>query len=161
MPLTRRTLLIASAASLATVYGIQSVIADTGDLGGLIYKTSDGVAIDGTDTVAYFTQGKPVAGSAEFTHDWQGATWQFASAENRDLFAADPTAYAPQYGGYCAWAVGEKNSLASTEPERWAIVDDKLYLNFNRGVQRRWDKDRAGFITQGDINWPDLVAGNS
>jgi YHS domain-containing protein len=161
MALTRRSLLIASAASLATLYGVATVIADTADLGGLIYKTSDGIAIDGTDTVAYFTMGKPVKGSADYTHEWMGAKWKFASAENRDLFIAEPTRYAPQYGGYCAWAVGEKNSLASTEPDRWAIVDDKLYLNFNRSVQRNWDKDRAGFITQGDINWPGLVAGNS
>lgn len=161
MALTRRFVLITSAAALASLNGVSAVFADSAETTGLVYKTRAGVAIDGTDTVAYFTQGAPVPGAPEFTHDWRGATWQFSSAENRDLFAADPEAYAPQYGGYCAWAVGHKNSLASTEPERWAIVDGKLYLNFNRGVQRRWDKDRAGFITQGDINWPGLVAGNS
>lgn len=158
MALTRRTLLISSAASVATIYGTGTVFA--GAKTGLIYQ-NDGVAIDGTDTVAYFTKGKPVKGSADYTYEWSGAKWKFSSAENRDLFAADPEAYAPQYGGYCAWAVGARNSLAATEPQRWAIEGGKLYLNFNRSVQRNWDKDRAGYIAQGDINWPGLVAANT
>ncbi len=116
----------------------------------------DGVAVDGTDVVAYFTEGKPVAGDAAFTHDWNGATWRFATAANRDTFAADPQAYAPQYGGYCAYAVSE-GYTASTTPEAWRIVDGKLYLNYSKRVQRRWEKDIPGRISSADANWPNVL----
>ncbi len=120
--------------------------------------TFDDVAIDGTDTVAYHTQGVPVEGSDEFTHEWRGATWYFASAENRDLFAADPEAYAPQYGGFCAYAVSQ-GYTASTVPEAWDIVDGKLYLNYSLGVQDRWRGDRDNYITAADENWPGIREG--
>jgi len=115
------------------------------------------VAIKGTDTVAYFTESKAVPGSEEFTHQWQGATWQFASAENRDLFAANPEEYAPQYGGYCAYAVS-KNQTAPIEPEAWKIVDGKLYLNYNQDVQETWEKDIPGYIEKADANWPGVLS---
>ncbi|MBB5721758.1 YHS domain-containing protein [Loktanella ponticola] len=118
----------------------------------------DGIAIDGTDAVAYFTEGAPVAGSAEFTFDWQGATWRFSTAENRDTFAADPTAYAPQYGGYCAYAIADSGALVSTTPEAWSIVDGKLYLNYSNRIQRRWERDIAGYIAAGDAKWPEIIA---
>lgn len=115
-----------------------------------------GVAIDGYDPVAYFTDGKPVEGKKEFSHEWKGATWRFASAEHRDRFAAAPEQYAPQYGGYCAWAVAH-GYTADIEPEAWAVVDGKLYLNYNLEVKAMWDKDVPGYIAQGDQNWPKLV----
>lgn len=122
-----------------------------------VYKSFlGGVAIDGTDPVAYFTEGKPVEGSSEFTHEWNDATWRFASAENRDKFAADPAAFAPQYGGFCAWAVAQ-GQTASTDPNSWKIVDGKLYLNYNQSVQERWEADVPGFIEQADANWPAIV----
>ncbi|SEN47111.1 YHS domain-containing (seleno)protein [Palleronia pelagia] len=116
----------------------------------------DGIAIDGTDAVAYFTEGRPVPGDPSITHDWGGATWRFASAANRDAFAADPEAYAPQYGGFCAWAVSE-GYTASTTPEAWRIVDGKLYLNYSRRIQRRWNRDIPTHISRGDANWPGLM----
>lgn len=100
------------------------------------FYAEDGIAIDGTDPVAYFTEGAPVAGDPAITHDWMGATWRFASAANNDAFVADPESYAPQFGGYCAWAVSE-GYTASTTPEAWSIVDGKLYLNYSRRIQRR------------------------
>jgi YHS domain-containing protein len=112
------------------------------------YKPS-GVAIRGTDTVAYFTKGKAVAGSDAFTTEWQGATWKFASQEHLDLFVANPEKYAPQYGGYCAYGV-TKNSLVKIEPENWSIVDDKLYLNYSNGVQKKWEKNIQGYIQDAD-----------
>ncbi|MEL6266226.1 MAG: YHS domain-containing (seleno)protein [Pseudomonadota bacterium] len=121
-----------------------------------VYQTLFGTAIDGTDPVAYFTEGRPVEGSSSHTYDWNGATWRFASAENRDLFAADPEAYAPQYGGYCAWAVSQ-GYTASTDPDAWAIVEGKLYLNYNASVQSRWEKDIPGHITAADGNWPTVL----
>lgn len=90
---------------------------------------NDGIAVEGSDVVSYFTQGAPLKGLAEFFYIWNGTTWHFANATNRDTFAADPAAYAPQYGGYCAWAVSE-GYIAPTVPEAWRIVDGKLYLNF-------------------------------
>lgn len=120
--------------------------------------TRRGLAIRGYDPVAYFTDGKPVKGKAEFTSEHEGAVWRFASAANRDAFAADPLRYAPQYGGYCAWAVSE-GYTASTDPDAWKIVDDKLYLNYSRSVQRRWERDIPGRIAKADTNWPQIKAG--
>ncbi len=117
----------------------------------------NGIAIDGTDAVAYFTQGEPVTGSAAHSIMWKGAEWRFSSAENLALFEANPDAYAPQYGGYCAWAVSE-GSIASTVPEAWAIENGKLYLNFSRRIQRRWNRDIPGNIARGDANWPDVLS---
>lgn len=117
----------------------------------------DGIAIEGADPVAYFTQEAFVEGSADFTHEWKGVTWQFASAENRDLFASEPEKYAPQYGGYCAWAVGQ-NALAAIDPNAWSVVDGKLYLNANDRIQSRWNKDIPGNIALADANWPKLSA---
>ncbi|WP_412562449.1 YHS domain-containing (seleno)protein [Thalassobius sp. MITS945101] len=118
--------------------------------------TEDGIAVDGTDVVAYFTEGKPVSGAEDITHDWMGATWRFASEDNRAAFAADPVAYAPQYGGYCAYAVSE-GYTASTVPEAWRIVDGKLYLNYSRRIQKRWAKDIPGRIAAADANWPKVL----
>ena len=115
------------------------------------------VAIRGADPVAYFTAGEYTPGSEEFTPDWQGATWQFASAENRDLFAANPEEYAPQYGGFCAFAVSQ-GYTAPIEPTAWKIVDGKLYLNFDDRIQKRWSNDIPGHIAQADQNWPGVLA---
>jgi YHS domain-containing protein len=116
----------------------------------------DGIAIDGTDAVAYFTEGRPVAGSPDHAVHWRGATWRFASEANRALFEADPAAYAPQFGGWCAWAVAE-GYTASTVPEAWSIVDGRLYLNYSRGVQRRWERDIPGNIARAEANWPGVL----
>ena len=114
------------------------------------------IAIRGADPVAYFKQGQYVAGSAAHTYEWAGVTWQFASAENRDLFASDPAGYAPQYGGFCAWAVSQ-GYTAPVDPTAWKIVDGKLYLNFDARIQRRWQQDIAGNIASGDRNWPAVL----
>lgn len=121
-----------------------------------VYQTFLGTAIDGTDPVAYFTEGRPVEGSTSFTHEWNGATWRFVSAENRDKFKAAPEKYAPQYGGYCAWAVS-KGYTASTDPNAWKIVDGKLYLNYNKDVQKQWEGDIPGNIAAADGNWPKVL----
>ncbi|MFK8185275.1 MAG: YHS domain-containing (seleno)protein [Phormidesmis sp.] len=114
------------------------------------------IAIRGADPMAYFNQDQYVAGNADYTHEWAGATWQFASAENRDLFANSPTEYAPQYGGFCAWAVSQ-GYTASIEPTAWKIVDNKLYLNYDARIQRRWQQDIPGNIAQADQNWPGVL----
>lgn len=116
----------------------------------------NGVAIRGTDPVAYVREGRPVRGRTEFIHAWQGATWHFATAANRDAFAADPARYAPAYGGFCAWAVAE-GYTAPIDPAAWKIVEGRLYLNYSRSIQRRWERDIAGNITRADANWPRLA----
>lgn len=116
-----------------------------------------GIAIDGTDAVAYFTEGKPVAGSDAYTVTWNGATWRFSSAENAATFEANPNAYAPQYGGYCAWAAAE-GYVAPTAPDAWTIHDGKLYLNFNKRIRRRWERDIPGNVARGDANWPGILS---
>jgi len=123
---------------------------------GEVVYTSWGKAIDGYDAVAYFTEGRPVEGEGDFTHEWMGAKWYFASAANRDAFAADPAKYAPQYGGYCAWAVSQ-GYTAKIDPEAWKVVGGKLYLNYSKDIQKQWiaggiDK----LIAAGDGNWPAL-----
>lgn len=121
-----------------------------------VYQSLLSVAIDGTDPVAYFTEGRPVEGEAKFTHEWNGATWRFASASNRDRFVADPERYAPQFGGYCAWAVSQ-GYTASTDPDAWKIVDGKLYLNYNKSIQARWERDIPGHIAAAEGNWPSVL----
>lgn len=152
LPLNRRAFLLAVPAVAATAAALPG-LATAGTA--KIY-TEDGIAVDGTDVVAYFTEGKPVAGAKDITHDWMGATWRFASEQNRTVFAADPLAYAPQYGGYCAYAVSE-GYTASTVPEAWRIVDGKLYLNYSRRIQKRWAKDIPGRIKAADANWPKVL----
>ncbi|HWT09971.1 MAG TPA: YHS domain-containing (seleno)protein [Roseomonas sp.] len=120
-------------------------------------NAEDGIAVRGTDVVAYVTEGRPVPGSAAFAHVWQGATWRFASAANRDRFAADPDRHAPAYGGFCAYAVSE-GYTAPIDPAAWRIVDGRLYLNYDRSVQRRWARDIPGRIARADANWPRLSA---
>ncbi|QFU00867.1 hypothetical protein FIU83_04355 [Halomonas sp. THAF5a] len=142
-------------AALALAIGLSGSLGAAAD--GRIF-TRDDLAIGGTDPVAYFTEGEPVAGSPEFQWEWQNATWQFASAEHRDLFQADPEAYAPQYGGWCAWAAA-RGDAASTVPEAWKIVDDRLYLNYSHGIQRRWERDIPGFIEAADAHWPNIFGG--
>ncbi len=116
-------------------------------------------AISGYDPVAYFTDGKPVKGKKAFRHKWMGATWSFASAKNRDLFQKDPKKYAPQYGGYCAYAVSQ-GVTADIDPNAWKIVGGKLYLNLSPDVQAIWEKDIPGYIVQANKNWPNILKGN-
>lgn len=112
------------------------------------YKPS-GIAIRGYDPVAYFTEGKPVEGVSEYATEWMGATWLFASPEHLNNFLEQPQSYAPQYGGYCAYGVSQ-SYLVKVDPEQWTIVDDKLYLNYDEAVQKKWQKDIPGFIAKGD-----------
>ena len=114
------------------------------------------LAVGGYDPVAYFTQGAPVKGSKDHALEWKGATWQFSSAETLAKFEADPEAYAPQYGGYCAWAVSQ-GYTAKGDPQYWAVRDGKLYLNYDGSVQQTWLTNPDGFIQQANANWPSVL----
>lgn len=118
--------------------------------------TRDGVAIAGADPVAYFEAGEAVQGKEAHSFTWQGATWHFASAENRAAFAEDPTRYAPAFGGYCAYAVAN-GYKAKIDPEAWTISDGQLYLNYSKRVRAKWQKRRDHYIQAGHANWPELA----
>jgi YHS domain-containing protein len=114
------------------------------------------LAVSGYDTVAYFTEGKPVKGDSDYSFEYKEATWQFSSQENLALFKTNPEKYAPQYGGYCAWAAADGRT-ASGDPLQWTIIDAKLYLNYNAAVQQEWLKETAKFIMEADSKWPALL----
>jgi YHS domain-containing protein len=117
-----------------------------------VNATSTGLALRGYDPVAYFTLGEPTAGSLEHTSTYEGATYRFVSAEHKAQFDASPEAFAPQYGGYCAFgtAMGFK---FDGDPEVWKIVDGELFLNLSTAVQARWEEDVPGFINTADVQW--------
>jgi YHS domain-containing protein len=114
------------------------------------------LAVGGYDPVAYFTEGRPVKGEARFTTQWGGVEYRFASADNLARFKADPAAYAPQYGGYCAWAVSN-GYTAKGDPQAWKVVGGRLFLNYDQTVQKRWAADIAGHIARADRNWPAVL----
>ena len=113
------------------------------------------LAIKGYDPVAYFTPGKPTPGSPDISYEWDGARWQFADTAHRELFQRDPEAYAPQYGGYCALGMTTGNR-GETNPEVWAIVDGKLYLNYEQSGLDEWRQNQAANIAEADQNWAKL-----
>jgi hypothetical protein len=117
------------------------------------------LAIKGYDPVAYFTEGKPTPGSAQYEAVWRDARWRFASAEHRALFQQQPEAYAPQYGGYCAMgvALGKK---VEVDPEAWTIVEGKLYLNYDKSFRDKWRAEQTAMIKAADRNWGDVQSQN-
>jgi hypothetical protein len=119
------------------------------------YYTVKDVAIRGFDVVSYFETGKAEKGTRDLSFEWDGVIWRFSKPGHRQLFIANPEAYAPRYGGWCAYGVSE-NYKARTNPVAWTIVDGKLYLNYNKRVKQLWMKDRHARITNADINWRDL-----
>ncbi|REL26403.1 YHS domain-containing protein [Thalassotalea euphylliae] len=110
------------------------------------------LAIKGYDPVAYFTMGKPVNGDINYTATYKGAIYRFSSESNRDMFRADPAKFAPQYGGYCAYGV-TRDKKFDTDPTAWRIIDNKLYLNLNKSVQKAWLENTQAFINQSDESW--------
>ena len=149
-----RCLLALCALALAAAASAQ---APASDPPAPVVADAQGVAIGGYDAVAYHTQGRAAAGSAEHEHRWNNAIWRFASAAARDLFAGDPEAYAPAYGGWCAWAMSE-NRLAPGDPRVWRIVDGRLFFNCSAEAQRRWEADLQANIARGDANWARMEA---
>jgi YHS domain-containing protein len=115
-----------------------------------------GLGAKGYDVVSYFTVGKPVAGSDRYTTEHGGVKWQFSTAENLATFKSDPTKYAPQYGGFCAWGASVGKLFDVDPVNGWKIVDGKLYLNFNGDINATFSKDPASFIAKANQNWPSL-----
>ncbi|MEM9501877.1 MAG: YHS domain-containing (seleno)protein [Pseudomonadota bacterium] len=149
-------LMIAAAALAAPVAMTGPVLAD----GGIFVGVNQGnTALGGYDTVSYFQgNGVPVKGDARYTVDYKGAEWHFSSQANADTFKQNPAAYAPQYGGHCAWAMS-RGSLAPGDPTVYKLVDGKIYLNVNKQVQSMWLKDIPGFIAKANAAWPEIPEG--
>jgi len=134
-------------------------------LGGIAHAGSSvntgyfgGVAIEGYDPVAYFTEGRPMKGSEEFALEWLGAMWQFANDRHRDLFAEQPVKYAPQYGGHCSGGVAFGENTINIDPEAWSIVGGKLYLQYSKSGVEEWKQNREELMARAEENWPEVKA---
>jgi len=141
--------------SVFLVIGLLCSLVGTAHADQISNYVKDGVAIGGADPVAYFTQNASVIGSPDFTAEWNGVTWRFASAANRDSFKADPAKYAPQFGGFCATGTsfGKKVPI---DPTQFKVVDGKLYLNSSPGAQARFLGDEKGTIMKAQGIWPKI-----
>ena len=117
-----------------------------------VNKTSDGKALSGYDAVAYFAVQDAVQGNPQYEYAWNGAKWLFSSQENLEKFRSNPEAYAPQFGGYCAYAVSEGHT-ANGDPQAWKVVDGKLYLNYSKDVKKMWEQNQAERIQKAGVNW--------
>ena len=147
-----RSLAIAALAGLAVLSGPVGAAASQPD----IYTSwRNDLALEGFDAVSFF-KGKPVRGRTEFQTLYKGATWRFDTQANMDLFLLNPAKFVPEYGGYCAWAVAN-GKLAPGRPRYWHVEDGKLYLNYSRRVQKRWDALRDEFIDRADAQWPAIL----
>lgn len=152
MPVTRRLLAFTMGAVL--IAGVTASAAS--DASPVNVLAGGRVAIHGYDPVAYFVDGGPRPGKPEFAVDREGARWLFSSEANKQRFEEDPMHYLPIYGGYCAYGVAQ-GYLVKIDPDAWSIVDDRLYLNYDREVQASWLEDVPGFLAKADANWPGLV----
>lgn len=153
LPMTVKTAIRLSlgGANLALVFFVLCGAAFAGDQ----YVDREGRPVGGYDVVTYHTGTEPVMGNPDITADYNGVTWYFATAANRDRFVEAPQHYAPAYDGHCAWAVANGDK-ARTDPLAYRVVDGVLYMNFSRRIQRRWERDIPGFLEQSEANWPDL-----
>jgi YHS domain-containing protein len=143
----------AAAAVLAITPSTAFAVKQTGAEYNTLYA---GLGAKGYDVVSYFTEKKPAQGSDKYTSSYGGVTWQFVSTEHRDMFAANPTKYAPQYGGFCSWGVAQ-GKLFDVDPlNGWTVSDGKLYLNFNGDLNKTFARDTEGFVNKAERNWPGL-----
>lgn len=119
-----------------------------------------GLAIQGYDPVAYFTTHKATEGKKDITTVYNGVTYRFATEQNRDAFKANPAKYEPQYGGWCAYAMGAKGEKVEIDPETFKVVDNKLYLFYNKLLTNTlpmWNKDESSLKNNADKNWTKFV----
>ena len=144
---------------LATVNAIEKPSAGDAADRILVNSSREGVALEGHDPVAYFTDSKAVMGDPELRASYKGAIYQFASVEHKAMFESDPAHYAPQYGGFCGYAVSI-NRISPVDPTVFQIVDGRLVLQNNKKALELWNKDVPGNIVKADNNWPGLVQKN-
>ena len=153
--LSRRWLLTV-AVPMAVLAASPATSFATKTTGGEYNSLYAGLGAKGYDVVSYFTDKKPMQGSDKFTASHGGVTWQFASAEHRDMFKADPAKYAPQYGGYCSWGVAQGKLFDVDPANGWTVSNGKLYLNFNGDINTTFARDVGGFVVKAEKKWPEL-----
>lgn len=153
---SRRTFLISGLLALAAVNALAASESAPRGKPAIYTGAVPGVAVGGYDPVSYWASGGPEKGREDIALAHDGVIWRFASADNRAMFAADPGRYAPQYGGYCAYAVSG-GGTSPGDPRHWTIVDGKLYLNASRRVHAKWGEDIPGHIRKADANWPAVL----
>ncbi|MEN2400200.1 YHS domain-containing (seleno)protein [Flavobacterium sp. MC2016-06] len=121
-----------------------------------LYNLENKVAIQGYDPVAYFKQNKAIKGKNDFTASYMGVTYKFSSAGNKDAFVKNPSSYEPQFGGWCAFAMGDSGDKVDVNPETFKIIDGKLYLFYNaffNNTLKSWNKDEANLKAKAEVNW--------
>lgn len=126
------------------------------------YNLENKVAIEGFDPVAYFNQGKAVKGKKEILASYQGVIYKFSSNENKDAFLKNPSKYEPQYGGWCAYAMGSSGGKVEINPGTFKIIDGKLYLFYNEyfnNTLKSWNKDEDTLKSKADTNWKKFYKG--
>lgn len=143
---------------LSVIFGVVALFAACADSQGVkpVNTAADNTAIRGFDTVAFFTDEKLTEGKRDFVHEWNGARWHFASAENLEKFKNAPEKYAPQFGGYCSYAVSH-GYTADGDPATWKIAGGRLYLNYNQKAKDLWEKEQEKFIDDGERNWQEFL----
>ena len=149
-----RILAFTAVTGMALAAGVLPVFADSTVNTGYF----EGIAIKGYDTVAYFTENRAVKGSEDYSYDWLGTPWYFASAKHRELFQSNPVKYAPQYGGYCAGEVVGGSVTVDIDPEAFKIIDGKLYLIYNKSYADVFEAHASDYIPKADANWPEIKA---
>jgi YHS domain-containing protein len=156
--MTRRAALTSALAAAGLLLGTAASAAEPpiNTLKNSLFGGRTDTAINGYDTVAYFTVGKAVKGQDALSTDWMGAKWKFSTQAHLDLFKANPEKYAPQYGGYCAYGVTQ-DYLVKVDPDQFTVRQGKLYLNYDAGVQAKWLKDPAGYIKAADAKFSGLL----
>ena len=157
MKLSRRVFLGRSIAAVAALSAVAMLGGTQQGSAAPVNVDGSGLAIQGFDPVAYFTQNKAVPGKAEFSARHDGANYRFATAANLAAFEANPQKYAPAYGGYCAYGMAH-GYKAKIEPEQFSIVNGRLYLNYNRSIKSRWVKDIPGFTARADSEWRNFAS---
>ncbi len=123
------------------------------------FNLDKGLALSGYDAVSYFS-GKPKKGSSSFSYTFEGVTYRFASADNLNKFKQNPAAYEPQYGGWCAYAMGNSGEKVEVDPETFKIVDNKLYVFYNHlfnNTLKTWNKNEAVLKAKADVNWQKIA----
>lgn len=141
---------------LLSVTAILATAQDATALRKKTYNLEKGLAIQGYDPVAYFTAGKAIKGSKGLAVAHEGATYYFSTQANKETFTKNPSKYEPQYGGWCAYAMGKEGSKVEIDPETFKIIDNKLYLYYNKyfnNTLKSWDKDEANLKAHADANW--------
>ncbi|MFZ4679137.1 MAG: YHS domain-containing (seleno)protein [Flavobacterium sp.] len=124
------------------------------------YNLENGLAIQGYDPVAYFTQKKAVKGKSSIATTYDGVIYYFSSNDNKELFKKNPSGYDPQYGGWCAYAMGAKGEKVEVDPETFKIVNGKLFLFYNayfNNTLKSWNKDEANLNRKADANWKKII----